>query len=217
MAGIRPIDLIRDPRPGLERLPHLRKGLGQAHHAQGQWRHVAEAVPIEEHLVVARRDGERAAGPISSVVDHEQPGHSLVLKPLASVSLGDARPSGQVSGGRGTALGERPVKAEAFAYPKMQEVEGGNRGAEESLDKLLPRRCGTACCRLGHSQASVHNLRTRSVAEGNDTVKSAGVVFRRFRVIFWCCQALSAGMAVGISLSVLVSGAVVSRGRGEER
>jgi hypothetical protein len=59
-----------------------------------------------------------------------------VFKPLASVSLGDARPGGQVSGGRGTALGERPVQAKAFTYPKMQQVESGNRGAEESRNAV---------------------------------------------------------------------------------
>ncbi len=88
----------RDPGPGLERLPRPGQGLGHADYAQCQWRHVAEAVAVEEYLVVTGWEGECAAGLIGSAGDGEQPGHGLVFEPLAGVALGDARPGGDSAG-----------------------------------------------------------------------------------------------------------------------
>jgi hypothetical protein len=60
----------------------------------------------------------------------------------------------------------------------------------------------------------VNPLRVTGMERATPAVKSPGVVFRGCRVIFWSCQALSAGMSlVGTSLVVLAvwSGTAVTR------
>ena len=99
---------------------------------------VQEAVGVEEPLAVPLGQGEPALGRgRAGVVDREEPGHGLLLEPLASVALVDAGARGELGAGLRPALVERPVQAEPVADVDAGQLHRGEQRAEHALGERL--------------------------------------------------------------------------------
>jgi len=79
------------------------------------------------------------------ILDGEDPGRRLLLKPLTRIPRVDPGRLRQLPGRRRAAVSERTVKAEPIAQVDAEQIEGRDSGLEEPLTKRIAgssRRAG---------------------------------------------------------------------------